>query len=149
MYYVLDLQAGLVPLEADFPARVQRQLKITLITEIFFYTCLFLVKVSFILFFKRLGSNVRGQAYLRWPAFALSLVCFAVSVGDMGFHCMINDIEYLTTVCVSKDFSVKMMNAVIANCVLDIVSDLASKTTLPPDVQYRRRVALLRVPSHT
>lgn len=129
MYYVLDLQAGLAPLEADFSSRVMRELKITLITEIFYYASLFFVKTSFILFFRRLGSNVRGQALLRWPAFGLSLICFAASVGDMGFHCMINNIEYLTTYCTSPEFSKTMGNAVIANCVLDVVSDLASKAT--------------------
>lgn len=133
MYYVLDLQAGLVAPDANFSARLMRELEVSLISEIFFYAALFSVKLSLILFFKRLGSNVRGQVYLRWPAFILSAVCFFSSVGDMGFHCLINsDIIYLSTYCVSQEFSTKMTNAVTANCVLDIVSDIASKSDPTP-----------------
>lgn len=90
MYYVLELQAGLVPLQSDFPARLQRELKASLMSNLFFYAALFFVKISLILFFKRLGHNVRGQKYLWWPAFILSAICFVVSVGDMGFNCLAN-----------------------------------------------------------
>lgn len=138
MYYILNLQAGLVPLEADYSTRLMRELKISFTTEIFFYATLFFIKVSFILFFKRLGSNVRGQAYIRWPALALSAICFVASVGDMGFHCLINsDVEYLQTNCISRKFDTIMTNAVTANCVLDVISDLASKTGLPQHQHLR------------
>lgn len=129
MYYVLDLKAGLVAPGASFSASLMHELKASFVSQIFFYVALFSVKLSFILFFKRLGNNVRGQVYLRWPAFILSAICFIVSVGDMGFHCLINsDVTYLSTYCVSQEFSITMTNAVIANCVLDIVSEIASQT---------------------
>lgn len=128
MYYVLNLQAGLVLPEADFPIRLMRELKVSFMSQIFFYTALFCIKLALIIFFGRLGSNVRGQKYVRWPALILSAACYLASVGDMGFHCLINsDIMYLSTYCVSYEFSTKMSNAVKANCVLDIVSDIASK----------------------
>lgn len=129
MYYVLDVNAGLAPPKADFPTRVMRELKASFMSNLFFYAALFSVKLALIVFFKRLGNNVRGQKYLWWPAFILSVVCFIVSVGDIGYPCLINsDIEYLSTYCVSPEHSTKMTNTVTANCVLDIVSDVASKS---------------------
>lgn len=129
MYYVLGVNAGLVPLQADFPTRLMRDLKASFMSNLFFYAALFSVKLALIVFFKRLGNNVRGQKYLWWPAFILSAVCFVVSVGDIGYSCLVNsDIEYLSTYCVSPEHSAKMTNTVTANCVLDIVSDIASKS---------------------
>lgn len=128
MYYVLNLQAGLVLPEADFSIRLIRELKVSFMSQIFFYTALFCIKLALIIFFGRLGSKVRGQKYVRWPALILSATCYFVSVGDIGFHCLINsDIMYLSTYCVSKEWAKKMSTAVAANCVLDIVSDVASK----------------------
>lgn len=132
MYYVLDVNAGLVPPAADFPTRVMRELKASFMSNLFFYAALFSVKLALIVFFKRLGNNVRGQKYIWWPAFVLSAVCLAVSVGDIGYPCLINsDIQYLSTYCVSPEHSTKMTNTVTANCVLDIVSDIASKSDQP------------------
>ena len=140
MYYVLDLQAGLLLPEADLPIRLMRELKVSFMSEIFFYTALFCIKLAMIIFFARLGSNVRGQKYIRWPALILSAACYFASVADMGFRCLINsDIMYLSTYCVSQEFSTKMSHAVTANCVLDIVSDIASKShqhSATQDVPY-------------
>lgn len=128
MYYVLNLQAGLVPLRADFPTRLRHELKTSLMSNLFFYAALLFVKLSLILFFKRLSNKVRGQKYLCWLAFILSAICFIVSVGDMSFDCLANsDLAYVSTYCVLPEHSVKMTNTVTANCVLDIVSDIASK----------------------
>ena len=137
MYYVLDLQAGLVPVEADFADRLVRELTVSGISEILFYASLLSVKLSFILFFKRLGNYIPGQNWVRLPAFALSMICFVVSVGDMGFSCLFDtDILYLSTYCVSPEFNTKMTNAVTANCVLDVVSDIASTSTLSQPQAY-------------
>lgn len=109
-----------------------RELKASFMSNLFFYAALVSVKLALIVFFKRLGNNVRGQKYLWWPAFILSVVCLVVSVGDIGYPCLINsDIEYLSTYCVSAEHSTKMTNTVTANCVLDIVSDVASKSDQP------------------
>ncbi|ROW13814.1 hypothetical protein VPNG_03623 [Cytospora leucostoma] len=128
MYYILDLQAGLVPYDAALPSRLSRELKISFVTEVFFYATLFLVKISLILFFKRLGSNVSGQAYIRWSALALSAICFGASIGAMGLkaQCMLNsDVEYLETYCASRGFYTITTKTITASCVLDVASDLA------------------------
>lgn len=131
IYYFLNLDAGLVPLEADFPIRLLRGLKASLVVELFFYTSLFLVKMSFLLFFRRLGSHVRGQKYIWWPVFALAVVSYLVSVGDVEYHCLVNaSVAHLETYCSSQDAINFTTTTLIANCVLDVLSDFASKMKL-------------------
>lgn len=124
IYYILNLAAGLVPLEADFLERLFRGLRASLIVELFFYTSLFLVKLSFLLFFRRLGSNVRGQKSIWWPAFALSVICYLVSIGDVEYKCLVNSSAlYIQTYCTSDDAIYFTTTTLIVNCVLDVLSD--------------------------
>lgn len=128
LYYILRLAAGLVPLEADYATRLYRGLKVSLTVELFFYTALFLIKLSFLLFFRRLGSHVRGQKYIWWPVFALAVTSYLVSVGDVEYHCLVGrTVEYLETQC-STQTAIRFTTAtLIVNCVLDVISDFASK----------------------
>lgn len=137
IYYFLELYAGLVAVEADYPTRLFRGLKASLIVELFFYTSLFLVKMSFLLFFRRLGSHVRGQKLFWWPAFALSVVSYLVSVGDVEYHCLVNTtVAYLESYCTSQDAIHFTTTTLIANCVLDVLSDFSSKRKTPIQVTY-------------
>lgn len=132
IYYFLELDAGLVALEADFPTRLFRGLKASLVVELFFYTSLFLVKLSFLFFFRRLGSHVRGQQYVWWPGFSLSVVTYLVSVGDVEYHCLVNaTVAYLQSYCSSQKAINFTTNTLIINCVLDVLSDFASKCKHP------------------
>ncbi|KAJ4392295.1 hypothetical protein N0V93_005920 [Gnomoniopsis smithogilvyi] len=83
MYYILDVSAGLATPDADFVVRVIRFARIQFVVELFFYTTLFAVKLSFLLFFRRLGHRVNGQQYIWWPVFIFAWISYAVSVGDI------------------------------------------------------------------
>lgn len=127
IYYFLNLAAGLVPLEADFSIRLHRGLMASLIVELFFYTSLFLVKLSFLFFFRRLGTHVRGQKYIWWPIFAFSSVSYLISIGNVEYHCLINTTAYIEGFCSSQEAIAFTTATLVTNCVLDVLSDFASK----------------------
>lgn len=128
IYYILNLAAGLAPLEADFATRLIRGLKASLIVELFFYTSLFLVKLSFLLFFRRLGSNVRGQKHIWWSVFAFAVIGYLVSIGNVEYHCLVNtSVVYIETHCSSQTAIHFTTATLITNCVLDVLSDVASE----------------------
>ncbi|ETS81749.1 hypothetical protein PFICI_06751 [Pestalotiopsis fici W106-1] len=142
MYYILDVQAGLASLETDYVTHLTRDLKVSMVTEIFFYAILLFVKVSFILFFKRLSSNVRGQLWIRWASLALSAICFFVSIGDMGIRCFIqSDLQYLETYCASPEFNKTSTNAITINFILDVISDIAI-TSIPFALLWNVRIPM-------
>lgn len=132
VYYVLNVAAGLAPVQADFAERIFRGLMVSLIVQLFFYTSLFVVKLSFLLFFRRLGSKVRGQGLAWWPALALSVVCYLVSVGDVQYDCSVNaTLEHILESCTSPAAIQFTAVSLIINCVLDVLSGIASKFAFP------------------
>ncbi|KAI9748346.1 MAG: hypothetical protein M1835_001816, partial [Candelina submexicana] len=56
----------LYPLPADFPRTAEKLARKEIATGIFFYSGLWSVKFSFLVFFKRLGEGVRHQNKVWW-----------------------------------------------------------------------------------
>ncbi|KAI0425616.1 hypothetical protein F5Y09DRAFT_352127 [Xylaria sp. FL1042] len=83
LYYSLNLDAGIVPLEPDFADRLHRWIKVSLAVELFFYTTLILFKLSMWFFFKRLGTSVDHFNYRWWPVLVFSFIVYFVGIGDV------------------------------------------------------------------
>lgn len=83
MYYVLKISAGITASGTDFFPRLTSFARVQFAVEFFFHTTLFVVKLSFLSFFRRLGQRVQGQQYIWWPVLFFSVVSYAVSVGDI------------------------------------------------------------------
>lgn len=62
---------------------------------ILFYTCIWTVKLSFLMFFRALGTNVGGQKYWWWCVLIITVLSGAACIGDNHFQCLINSIEYI------------------------------------------------------
>ena len=62
---------------------------------VFFYTCLFAVKLSFLFFFRRLGDRVEGQRTWWWFNVILNTAAWITLIGSMGWRCMLNSLEYI------------------------------------------------------
>ena len=130
--HILNLAAGLVPLEADFMEQLFRGLQAYEPVSLWSSSStfhFFLIKLSSMLFFRRLGSNVGGQKPIWWPAFALSIICYIVSIGDVENKCLVNSSAlYIPTYCSTSDDAMYFITTtLIVNCVLDILYDFTSK----------------------
>ncbi|KAI0382676.1 hypothetical protein F5Y04DRAFT_287721 [Hypomontagnella monticulosa] len=123
MYYILNVNAGVAPLEADFEARTRRWLVISFVVEIFFYTILILFKLSMLFFFKRLGTNINWFNYMWWPILFFSLSTYFVSIGDVEYRCLFNDLETITVFCNSPAGTSFLRTTLNVNCALDVISD--------------------------
>jgi len=55
-----------------------------------FYTCLWAVKLSLLLFFQRLGSKVTGQKIWWWSILVVTVLTWAACIGDIHWRCMWN-----------------------------------------------------------
>lgn len=126
MYYVIDVEAGLRSFEPDFFSHLRRWLIVSLIVELFFYTSLVLVKLSFLFFFRRLGSGIDYYQRIWWPVAAICLITYFVSVGDVDYKCLLGPNDFLTTVCNSHKRISSTDKTLIANAVLDVISDFLS-----------------------
>lgn len=113
---------------AQFLEMQKQWLKVCLTIELFFYTSLTSVKLAFLFFFKRLGHNVNKFRYIWWPNVAITLIVWFVCIGNVQYECLVGPIEKLNGWCNTKpaiDFTTATLQA---NCVLDVFSDLLSKS---------------------
>jgi hypothetical protein len=126
MYYILNISAGLAAPDANFFPRLIMFARIQLVVQLFFYTTLFAVKLSFLFFFRRLGQRVRGQQYIWWPVLFFSVVSYVVSIGDIQYICELGPAETLTTYCNTDSATILSVATLKANCALDVFSDFLS-----------------------
>ena len=110
-----------------------------------FYTCLFVVKLSFLFFFRRLGAKVQGQRIWWWIVFVFNTAVWITLIGSMGWPCMLKPLEYIfskadfdLTVFItdlfvahcSKTPSLEFQHQTfIYNCTIDVITDAMSKSS--------------------
>jgi hypothetical protein len=130
MFYVLDAESGIVTLGPQLFPDLRAWLNVQLIAELFFYTTLVLVKLSFLFFFKRLGQNVMGQKYIWWPVLVFCLVVYVISIGNVQYKCYSSSLEVVATYCASVEANNFTMATLRANMALDVFSDFLSMPNL-------------------
>ncbi len=57
---------------------------------VLFYTCLWAVKLSLLLFFRRLGSKVMGQKIWWWSILVITVVTWAICTGLLHWSCLLD-----------------------------------------------------------
>lgn len=128
MYWILAVDAGTEAPTADIFSRQILWLKVSLAVEIFFYTSLTAVKLSFLFFFRRLGENVRRFNWYWWPVTMFVLAIWLASIGNIQYKCEIGSIQQLNYgYCASEANSRFTSDTLKANCALDVLSDFLSK----------------------
>lgn len=59
------------------------------------WTSLYIIKLSFMVFFRGLGNNLRAQKILWWSVLGFIIVSYAVSVGMFDYNCLTSDWEHI------------------------------------------------------
>ena len=127
MFQTLAITSGqLWPLPATFVEDTERILEGSVIVLIFFDTSLWAVKLSFLLFFKRLGRHVRKQKVLWWCVFAFTVATYLVCVGNKPYYCMIAPLEETQMKCTTESAERYRQLTLKLNCALDVLTDFAS-----------------------
>lgn len=92
---------------------------------------IWLAKYNFLLFFYRLGSNIKPFRIFWWTVVAITTALLAVTIGTSEFKCTTSPVEEILTTCTSKhDIAREWRNSII-NCTFDIFTDVLSKSLTP------------------
>lgn len=127
MYQFLAVDSGeLWPPPGDFEADSERYYRESLVVWVCFYTGLWAVKISFLLFLKRLGQNVAGRQVLWWGVFVFTVVAYVISIADMPYACLADSFDKLMRDCSTKSAARHEIVVLWENCILDVVSDCTS-----------------------
>lgn len=143
MYRQFAINAGTI---IPTPERQKAEIKL-LHTEaailLLYYTSLWIVKLSFLVFFRRLGQKIIGQKIWWWCVLVFTVGTWASCIGSMSFKCLLSSLDYfhgkyaysisealiltIEAECTHPSARDHERTTEIHNCVVDVVSDLASK----------------------
>ena len=129
MYEMMSVVAGLQLPGPNFLAHVHRYGKSSLASLLLFYSTLWAIKFSFLVFFRRLGKHVRRQRLLWWPIFGFTVTSYLIILGITPYGCLGGSITHLVEECATE--SVISSNRKIFLCcfILDVLTDIASKSS--------------------
>lgn len=86
------------------------------------------IKINFMLFFFRLGHQIRAYKICWWVALTVIVACGAVLLGIIPYDCVFNDSTWVNSNCITTSRMRYIYSVYQANVALDVVSDLISKT---------------------
>ncbi|KAI4202614.1 MAG: hypothetical protein LQ348_001478 [Seirophora lacunosa] len=123
MYYIMGVTAGVVLPDENAANVAQSWFKSMLAVLILFYSALWSIKVSFLLFFRRLGKNVQGQKRIWWPVFGITLATYFACIGTIQYACLVSSLEYLTAHCATPAATSFQQITLKLNCAWDVITD--------------------------
>ncbi|KAK7935170.1 hypothetical protein PG985_000665 [Apiospora marii] len=104
IYHLNHLVDGSFTPGPNFESDAQHSLRASAATSITTYVGLWLVKVNFLLFFYRLGSQLPRFLLIWWLIFAFVMASGVVQIGIIKFDCMIgNDLHTMLQHCSTLD----------------------------------------------
>lgn len=98
MYETIAVASGqLYPPPLDLPKRTQTYLQRSTAVIVLFYSGLWAIKLSFMLFFRRLQQNVRNQKIVWWTILSIVVATWLACLGTIDYHCLSGSFEYITS----------------------------------------------------
>ena len=89
MYAFVEAAAGLIPIDQSLVGHYNNYLKAEMASMMICALCLWSIKLSFLLFFRRLGYRVPKQRSIWWLVLVVNILALAVWIGIMNWRCMI------------------------------------------------------------
>ena len=100
LYELITVASGQrYPPPPDLAQHAETYLKRSVAIIAFFYSGLWAIKLSFMLFFKRLGRNVRRQNVLWWTILAVVVASWLACIGTIQYRCLTGSFEYVQSKC--------------------------------------------------
>lgn len=122
------LNGVLLPPPEGFEKHAERFLRGSAAVYVLYYFTLWLIKISFLLFFGRLLENV--DSYI-WSRRTVALVVFAswmICIGIIPYSCLVPIFEKISATCLSRSAIRIQRFALGFGCGLDVLTDAMSKS---------------------
>lgn len=95
LYWMYDVQYGRRPPSPEFMPAYATFMPLVFVWRVLYPSCLWAVKFSFLVFFRRLGFKVNQNKSWWWSVFAITTCGWIVSIADLDFRCTLADITYI------------------------------------------------------
>ncbi|KAK8079411.1 hypothetical protein PG997_007229 [Apiospora hydei] len=133
IYVVRDVVVGNVPPSPTFAHDSDKAWKVQIAILVFWSTGILMVKLSFLLFFRRLRRNVAKGQYLWWASLFMTVSTYFVWIGIIPYKCLTKSLEMKAEGSAEQCAYLNVVLLVV-NCVSDVATDLLSESScvLPP-----------------
>ena len=132
VYTMEDVSNGVIPVPSTFMDNMRMGLHGMYIQGVLSITGIHAVKLSFLIFFFRLGRHVTEHLVLWCIASFVSLASFAISLGLLESKCTLSSLEVVILECTTKAAVDRQRSYTIAYCTIDAVSDILSMSLAIP-----------------
>ncbi|KAG6356247.1 hypothetical protein INS49_015634 [Diaporthe citri] len=124
LFWMYDIQTGKRPPSPDFLQEYASYMPVVVAWNTLFYSCLWAVKFSFLMFFRRLGTRATGDRIWWWTVFVAAAIGWVACIADIDFGCTTKDLTYIMTQCGLASHVLFDDRTFYANMVVDIFTDL-------------------------
>ncbi|KAK3367756.1 hypothetical protein B0H63DRAFT_565659 [Podospora didyma] len=122
---------------------IERWFRTLYIAHVLLYTCLTSVKVSLLMFFRRLGSQTQKLKYIWWPVLAYTLAAWVALIVNAEVKCLLSPLDYISNHCSNVDGQRRLELSIQINCALDVSSDFFIML-IPIGLIWKLRMRLAR-----
>jgi len=126
-----DVSNRSIPMPPTFLDDVPKALHGIFIQGILSITGVHAVKLSFLLFFRRLGRQMPKYMIFWWFVAFVTLASYAVSIALVEYKCMLSSLDVIFFECTANGETARQWTYMIAYCTIDAASDVLSKTASP------------------
>ncbi|KAK4171532.1 hypothetical protein QBC36DRAFT_199132 [Triangularia setosa] len=124
VYIMEDVGNGLIPMPPTFMEDVPRALHGVFAQGLLGTIGIYAVKLSFLLFFYRLGNQITFYLIFWWCVALITLISFGVNMGLLEYKCMLSGLEVIFFECTSKADIRREWRNMIIYCTLDAFTDV-------------------------
>ena len=111
----------------DFPNRMLAGLKADGVVLILCTIGVWLIKLNFLIFFYRLGHQIRLYLIFWWVATLVVIGCLAVLLGVIPYSCSFGSLEHIVMICGSESSVAHIYTVYKVSISIDVVSDAISE----------------------
>lgn len=129
LYALLHVQNMLALPGPDFMNQMARGLRGDAIAIVLSIIGLWMIKLNFLLFFYRIGYQIKAYLTTWWVALVLVMACGFINLGMVPYDCMLGSMMHITVTCAVESNVQKIYNLYIVSVAIDVLSDLISKSS--------------------
>ena len=127
MFQMLMVASGRQLPPPNFILDTVDYLRASLAVTLLYFSTLWAIKISFLIFFKRLIKNVRRQELLWWLIFGFTVATYFACIGTISYNCFgVVPLQQSIVTC-TKDSAFEFRRiSLILNCAWDVTTDFLS-----------------------
>ncbi|KAI0400158.1 hypothetical protein F4802DRAFT_586427 [Xylaria palmicola] len=122
IYKFTDVSNGAPP-SPQFPVETSKGLRSFAALTVLNYIGIWLIKLNFLLFFRRLGNHVDKYRYFWWFVLFFNLAAGATCIGLIDFPCVLPPVEVIFATCNGTEPVTRSYTASKVSASLDAVGD--------------------------